>query len=83
VELDALPAEAFRRAHPLFGDDARAALGAEASVAVREAVGGTGPRAVGEQLAAARQALASPVGGAAVPARETPVSGNELVLNVI
>jgi argininosuccinate lyase len=79
VELDALPAEAFRRAHPLFGDDAAAALGARASVAQREAVGGTGPNAVRAQLAAARQALAP----AAAAARETPVSGNELVVNVI
>ncbi len=79
VELDALPPEAFRRAHPLFGDDAAAALGAHASVALREAAGGTGPNAVREQLAAARQALAP----AAAAARDTPVSGNELVVNVI
>jgi argininosuccinate lyase len=79
VELDALPPETFRRAHPLFGDDAAAALGARASVALREAVGGTGPNAVRAQLAAARQALAPAV----VAARDTPVSGNELVVNVI
>jgi argininosuccinate lyase len=79
VELDALPAEAFRAAHPLFGDDALVALGATASVAQREVAGGTGPQAVRAQLAEARQALAP----AAAAARDTPVSGNELVVNVI
>jgi argininosuccinate lyase len=79
VELDALPAEAFRGAHPLFGDDALVALGATASVAQREVAGGTGPQAVRAQLAEARQALAP----AAAAARDTPVSGNELVVNVI
>jgi argininosuccinate lyase len=56
VELDALPPEAYGRAHPLLAEGAVAALGAEASVALREAVGGTGPEAVRAQLAAARHA---------------------------
>jgi argininosuccinate lyase len=76
IELDALPAEAFRRAHRLFGDDAREALSAEASVAHREAVGGTGPNAVRAQLEAARAALVP----ASLPAA---VSANELIANVI
>jgi argininosuccinate lyase len=58
IELDALPVEAFTAAHPLFGPDARDALGAAASVAHREVAGGTGPRAVAEQLVAARKAVA-------------------------
>jgi argininosuccinate lyase len=58
VELDALPIGAFAQAHALFGDDARDALSASASVAHREVAGGTGPKAVAEQLAAARKAVA-------------------------
>jgi argininosuccinate lyase len=67
---DALPL-ARSAAHPLFGDDVRDALSARASVARREAVGGTGPNAVREQLAAARLALQ--------PVYETPARRNELV----
>jgi argininosuccinate lyase len=58
VELDALPLDAFTQAHALFGDDARDALSAAASVAHREVAGGTGPKAVAEQLAQARAAVA-------------------------
>jgi argininosuccinate lyase len=57
VELDALPAESYGRAHPLLAEGAADALGAEASVRLREAVGGTGPNAVRAQLEAARAAL--------------------------
>lgn len=59
IELDALPLAAIRAAHPLFGDDAGASLGARASLAHREAVGGTGPDAVRAQLAQARTAIGS------------------------
>ncbi len=68
IELDALPADRFTAAHPLFGDDARDALGAEASLAARNIPGGTGPEAVAEQVIAARTSLAPP----------TPTIGNAL-----
>lgn len=68
-ELDALPEEAIRAAHPLFGDDAAEWLGAAFSVSRREVDGGTGPDAVARQLASARRALE--------PAVETP-RGNAL-----
>lgn len=57
IELDALPAERFASAHALFGDDARAALSAEASIAARDIAGGTGPNAVAAQLAQAHASL--------------------------
>ena len=77
VEMQELPLEAFRAAHPLFGDDVLEALSPESSVARREAEGGTGPEAVRAQLEAARQALH--------PRErfETPPSGNELFANVV
>jgi argininosuccinate lyase len=59
VELSALPASSFRAAHPAFGDDALQALEPERSLARRDLPGGTGPRAVSEQLRAARAALES------------------------
>jgi argininosuccinate lyase len=59
VELYELPVDAFHRAHPLFGDDVFDALSARGSVAVREAIGGTGPNAVRAQLEQARAALAA------------------------
>jgi argininosuccinate lyase len=57
IELDALPADRFHAAHPLFGADARDALGADASLAAREIAGGTGPRAVAAQIGEARASL--------------------------
>jgi argininosuccinate lyase len=56
-ELTDLPQRAFTQAHALFGDDVYEALGARASIGHREVVGGTGPDAVLEQLAAAKHAL--------------------------
>ena len=56
-EMTALPQASFTAAHALFTDDVYEALGARASVGHREVVGGTGPEAVQEQLAAARHAL--------------------------
>jgi argininosuccinate lyase len=75
VEMSELPLARFRQAHALFGDDVLDALSPRASVAHREAVGGTGPNAVREQLDAARLALQ--------PVHETPAHGNELVANVM
>jgi argininosuccinate lyase len=70
VELDALPLAQIRAAHALFGEDAQDALQAEASLAVREVDGGTGPRAVAAQIEEARISL-RPV---------DPARGNELDL---
>lgn len=56
-ELDALPEDVIRGAHPLFGEDAARWLGAAFSVARREVDGATGPGAVERQLAAARRAV--------------------------
>ena len=57
TELDQLPLAQFAAAHPLFGDDARDALSADASLAAREIAGGTGPKAVAAQLIHARASL--------------------------
>ena len=57
VDLADFPAERFTEAHALFGPDTRDALGAEASIALREVIGGTGPKAVAEQLVQARASL--------------------------
>ena len=58
-ELHDLPRSAFADAHPLFGEDVMEALGAAHSLEQREVEGGTGPRAVRAQLAAARGAIRS------------------------
>jgi argininosuccinate lyase len=60
IEMTELPADAFSKAHALFGDDARDALGAEASLAARNIAGGTGPEAVKAQIAQAHTALQAP-----------------------
>jgi argininosuccinate lyase len=60
IEMTELPADAFSKAHALFGDDARDALGAEASLAARNIAGGTGPDAVKAQIAQAHTALQAP-----------------------
>ncbi|MES2522828.1 MAG: argininosuccinate lyase [Gemmatimonadota bacterium] len=57
VELDTLPRERFTEAHPLFGPDAREALSPDASIAMREVAGGTGPHAVAAQVKEARRSL--------------------------
>lgn len=59
IELNALPTERFTAAHPLFGADAPAALGIDASLAVRNVAGGTGPDAVAQQIAAARASVSN------------------------
>ncbi len=74
IEMTELPVERFKQAHALFGDDVLDALSARSSVAHREAIGGTGPNAVREQIDAARVVLQ--------PVHETPAHGNELVANV-
>ena len=57
MELDQLPLAQFTAAHPLFGDDVREALSADASLAARDIAGGTGPKAVAAQLVHARASL--------------------------
>ena len=57
-EFSALSTKDFSNAHELFGADVADALSARASVAHREVPGGTGPRAVGDQLRQAANALA-------------------------
>ena len=59
IELDQLPVERFAEAHALFGADALAALGADASLNARNIPGGTGPDAVREQVKQAHAALAT------------------------
>jgi argininosuccinate lyase len=56
-ELADLTPGDFAGAHRLFGADSRTALDPRASLANRDLPGGTGPRAVNEQLKQARQAL--------------------------
>ena len=56
-DLHELPFSAFAEAHPLFGQDVFDALGPSHSLEQREVEGGTGPRAVKDQLEAARAAL--------------------------
>ncbi len=53
VELDRLPVEVIRAAHPSFGADVDEALRAEASVGRRSAIGSTGKDAVRRQIAQA------------------------------
>ena len=55
--LEELPDDAFREAHPGFGDDVRACFDWERSVEARDTVGGTSRRAVREQMDAARRAV--------------------------
>jgi argininosuccinate lyase len=57
LELHALPRSAFATAHVAFGDDVFEALSPERSLARREVVGGTGPKAVAVQLARAKGAV--------------------------
>jgi argininosuccinate lyase len=57
VPISALSDEAFRAAHRALDAGSRASLDPDRSVARREVDCGTGPRAVAEQLAAARVAL--------------------------
>ena len=56
-ELSSLPPSAFTSAHPKFGEDAKGWLSPEKSITRREISGGTGPRAVQDQLSAAREIL--------------------------
>ena len=57
VELHSLPLKSFLAAHALFSGDVFDALSPAASVERRDVEGGTGPRALREQLAAAHAAL--------------------------
>lgn len=60
VDIDSLPVAQVRDAHALFDEDVMEALGIEASLAVRNIEGGTGPEAVARQLDAARTRLRAP-----------------------
>jgi len=57
VELDQLPVTQVRAAHALFGEDVMDALSVDASLAVRNVDGGTGPEAVAKQVEQARARL--------------------------
>ncbi len=52
-----LPITQVRAAHALFGEDVMDALGIEASLAMRNVDGGTGPEAVARQVKLARERL--------------------------
>lgn len=56
-ELTALTPMDFAGAHKLFGDDVNDALSAKSSLSHRDVPGGTGPRAVADQIKSARAAL--------------------------
>jgi argininosuccinate lyase len=56
-ELDALTPDDFSAAHQLFGADVGGALSPLASLGHREVFGGTGPRAVADQLRSAKAAV--------------------------
>jgi argininosuccinate lyase len=58
-ELGALSEKDFADAHTLFGADVTDALSPKSSVTHRDVPGGTGPRAVADQLRSARAALLS------------------------
>jgi argininosuccinate lyase len=57
VALPELPLEALRGLSPLFDADFRDAVTVEASLAARNVYGGTGPKAVEQELAEARALL--------------------------
>jgi argininosuccinate lyase len=57
-ELGALGPKDFAGAHKLFGNDISDALSARSSLGHRDVPGGTGPRAVADQIRSARAALA-------------------------
>jgi argininosuccinate lyase len=56
-DLELLPIETFRAAHPAFGPDVFAELAPEMSLAHRDLPGGTGPTSVHDQLERAKRAL--------------------------
>ena len=58
--LSALPLDAYRAAHPAFGDDALAVFDVVRSAAARHVTGATAPDAVRAQIAQARAALGLP-----------------------
>ena len=57
TELNMLPFKTFAAAHAAFGQDVFESLSAVASVERRDLPGGTGPKAVQEQIASARAAI--------------------------
>jgi argininosuccinate lyase len=60
VRLHELPLEELRALSPLFEPDFREAVSVEASLAARNVYGGTGPKAVLQELAEARALLEAP-----------------------
>jgi argininosuccinate lyase len=58
--LHELPLEELRALSPLFEPDFREAVSVEASLAARNVYGGTGPKAVLQELAEARALLEAP-----------------------
>ena len=57
IPLNAIPGDVMQSTHAALDGGAAAALGADRSVARREVEGGTGPRAVADQITLARAAL--------------------------
>jgi argininosuccinate lyase len=57
IPLSAIPSDVLQSTHATLDAGAAAALGADRSVARREVEGGTGPRAVADQIALAHAAL--------------------------
>ena len=57
IPLNDIPGDVMQSTHAALDAGAAAALGADRSVARREVEGGTGPRAVADQIALARAAL--------------------------
>jgi len=60
VALHELPLDELRALSPLFEPDFREAVSVEASLAARNVYGGTGPKAVLQELAEARALLETP-----------------------
>lgn len=57
IEMTELPFASFRSASPLFAEDVFVELRPETSVSHRNIVGGTGPKAVSEQIKSARKEI--------------------------
>jgi argininosuccinate lyase len=57
IDLSALPFSSFEAAHASFSEDVLQELSPERTLRHRQLPGGTGPDAVGDQLAAAKRAL--------------------------
>ena len=76
TRLDKLPLAEFQAIHPVFGEDTMEVFDFNASVARRNAPGGTSPAAVQIQLQQARTFLNSHKVRSSVPSPETPGGGD-------